>query len=50
MLDNIGNIAGTIWHYLEENSEVVVIVRVVNSGGNNTSPPQTANTHTAGEN
>ena len=24
MLDNIGNIAGTIWHYLEENDEATI--------------------------
>ncbi len=24
MLDNIGHIAGTIWHYLEENNEATV--------------------------
>ena len=24
MLENIGSVAGTIWHYLEENSEVTV--------------------------
>ena len=24
MLENIGNIAGAIWHYLEENSEATV--------------------------
>ena len=24
MLDNIGNIAGAIWHYLEENNEATV--------------------------
>ena len=24
MLENIGNIAGDIWHYLEENSEATV--------------------------
>ena len=24
MLDNIGNVAGAIWHYLEENSEATV--------------------------
>lgn len=24
MLDNIGNIAGAIWHYLEENDEATV--------------------------
>ena len=24
MLENIGSVAGTIWHYLEENSEATV--------------------------
>ena len=24
MLDNIGNVAGAVWHYLEENDEATV--------------------------